>query len=351
MRESHLNKYGASQAFTVQGKWSVINGYAATITNPEVLRALLEESDLINWIEQDQIMTASQDSVQTQTGLPAGLWGLTRVWQRTRTSTTTYQYWSSAGANIDCYIVDTGLNPTHVDYTGRTAAGASFVTDTNWPGTADGNGHGTHVASTVAGTTYGIAKRCTIIPVKVLSAAGSGTNAGVINGVDWVRTTRASRGRPGVANMSLGGGASAALDNAVNSAAATVAFVVAAGNENQNACNVSPARATGAITVGSTTNTDARSSFSNFGTCVDVFAPGSNILGAWYGSTTATNTISGTSMASPHVAGAVALILGRSSGLTPAQIRTTLNSRATLNVVTSPGTGSPNRLLFTSTTE
>jgi len=242
-------------------------------------------------------------------------------------------------------------------FTGRVGTGASFVSDGNFGGVTDGNGHGTHVASTVGGTTYGLAKRCTLIAVKVLTASGSGSNAGVVSGVNWVATNYNSRRRPSVANMSLGGGATTTTDNAVaNAVAAGVSFVVAAGNDNANACNYSPARSTAAWTVGSTTNTDARSSFSNFGTCVDVFAPGSSILGAWIGSTSATNTISGTSMASPHAAGGVALYLGHQIDIggaiaTPAAIKTLLNGRATPNVVTSPGTGSPNRLLFTSTTD
>jgi subtilisin family serine protease len=283
----------------------------------------------------------------------AGLWGLNRVYQRSRVTTTQYHYWTTAGVGSDAYIVDTGLLATHTEFAGRTAPGQTFVTDNGFPGTADGNGHGTHVGSTVAGTTYGVAKRATLIAVKVLTAAGSGTTTGVVSGVDWVLTSYRSRGRPSVANMSLGGGASTALDNAVNSAVTNgVFFAVAAGNENQNACNVSPARATGAFTIGSTTNTDARSSFSNFGTCVNIFAPGSSILGAWIGSNTATNTISGTSMASPHAAGAAALFIGHLEGgsTNPTAIRNALVSRGTGGVVGSPGTGSPNLLLYTSTT-
>eukprot|EP01113_Clastostelium_recurvatum_P010961 TRINITY_DN154_c0_g1_i7.p1 TRINITY_DN154_c0_g1~~TRINITY_DN154_c0_g1_i7.p1 ORF type:complete len:451 (-),score=114.68 TRINITY_DN154_c0_g1_i7:118-1395(-) len=376
-KEVHMNKFKASKSFSVQATWTIINGYHAVIADPAVLRVLLEDDAVVDYVEEDALASISYikeepaaggqsanikaaepfvDSVATQNNLPGGLWGLGRIWQSSRGALTSYRYWASAGAGTDVYILDTGLNAAHVEFTGRVVTGANFVTgDTNWPGTADGNGHGTHVASTSAGTTYGVAKKASVIPVKVLSSSGSGAWSGIISGVDWVATSYRNRRRPSVANMSLGGGATASLDTAVtNAIAAGVSFVVAAGNDNANACNYSPARTQNAITVGSTTNADARSSFSNFGNCVDIFAPGSNILGAWYGSATATSTISGTSMASPHVCGAVSLYMGHfepPNGQTPAIVKSTLSSRATSNVVTNPGTGSPNRLLFTSTTQ
>jgi len=358
LKEGHLNRL-VGEAFVIQAVYSIINGYSAKITSKSALDTVLEDP-MVDYVEQDQIFTLVSDpepldtvSVQNLGTQAAGLWGINRIWQRTRSITTTYQYWTSAGEGVDAYIVDTGLNPTHTEFTGRTATGASFVTDGNFPGTVDGNGHGTHVGSTVAGTTYGVAKKATLIGVKVLSASGSGSTTGVVNGVNWVASNAASRNRPSVANMSLGGSASTALDSAVNNAVtAGVFFAVAAGNENQNACNVSPARAANAYTIGATTNTDARSSFSNFGTCVSIFAPGSNILGAWIGSNTATNTISGTSMASPHAAGAAALYLGHLGGKqAPSVIISNLNAIGTPNVVGSPGTGSPNRLLYTSTSD
>jgi serine protease len=212
-------------------------------------------------------------------------------------------------------------------------------------GTTDCNGHGTHVAGTVGGSVHGVAKGVTIHPVRVLGCNGSGTNSGVIAGMDWVT---ANRVRPAVANMSLGGGASSTTDSAVQRMVnAGVTVVVAAGNNNASACNYSPARAAAAITVGSTTNTDARSSFSNYGTCLDIFAPGSSITSAWYTSSTATNTISGTSMASPHVAGAAALYLALNPSATPAQVTTAIINASTPNKVTGAQTGSPNRLLYT----
>jgi len=347
LRNSHFQSLSVASDFKVTATWSlVLNGYAASMSKA-TLNSVLEDS-IVNYVEQDHWMYASQSlSTQNLGTLEAGLWGLNRVWQRTRSNTNQYQYFTTAGTGVDVYIVDTGLYAAHSEFTGRTVAGQSFVTDTGYPGTADGNGHGTHVGSTTAGTTYGLAKLATLIAVKVLTSAGSGSTAGVVSGVEWVATSRSSRGRPSVANMSLGGSASTTLDNAVNNAVnGGTSFAVAAGNENQNACNVSPARATSALTVGATTNTDARSSFSNFGTCVVVFAPGSSILGAWIGSTTATNTISGTSMASPHVAGAVALYLGAGGQSSPAAVRTWIVNGSTKNAVTSPGTGSPNNLLY-----
>jgi len=269
-------------------------------------------------------------------------WGLARISERTRTSSTQFHYNVTQNPVVDCYIIDTGILATHVDFGGRVTYAFTAITG---EGNPDGNGHGTHVAGTVAGTTYGIHKTCALYAVKVLSAAGSGSNAGVISGINYVANNQRAN-RRSVANMSLGGGASTDTDDAVNNAVSKgVAMVVAAGNDNANACNYSPARATSAIGVGATTNTDARSSFSNFGTCVKIFAPGSSITSDWIGSNTATSTISGTSMASPHVCGVVALHR-ETSAIAPAAITTWVNNTATPNVVTNPGTGSPNRLLY-----
>ncbi len=212
-------------------------------------------------------------------------------------------------------------------------------------GTADDcNGHGSHVAGTVGGTTYGVAKQVTLHPVRVLNCAGSGSNSQVISGVDWVTNNRQN---PAVANMSLGGSASTALDNAVsNSINSGVTYAIAGGNDNRNACNYSPARVTAAITVGATTSTDARASYSNYGSCLDLFAPGSSITSAWYTSNTATSTISGTSMATPHVAGVAALYLQSNPSASTSAVRDAIVNGSTSGVVTSAGTGSPNRLLY-----
>ena len=310
-----------------------LNGYAAEMTEDEALA--LSEDSRVRFVEEDQIYTADA----TQTG---ATWGLDRIDQRNRPLSGTYTYnWTGSG--VRAYIIDTGIRTTHTQFGGRAAVSADFVGDGR--NGQDCNGHGTHVAGTVGGSTYGVAKSVSLRAVRVLNCSGSGTTSGVISGVNWVA---ANRVLPAVANMSLGGGASSALDTAVNNAInAGVTFAVAAGNSNANACNYSPSRVAAAITVGSTTSTDARSSFSNFGTCVDIFAPGSSITSAWSTSDTATNTISGTSMASPHVAGAAALYLQANPGASNATVRNALVNNSTTNLITNVGTGSPNRLLYT----
>jgi len=260
---------------------------------------------------------------------------------------------AATGAGVKAYVVDTGIRLDHEDFRGHVLSGFDAVDG----GPADDcNGHGTHVAGTTGGTRFGVAKGVTLVAVRVLGCDGSGATSGVIAGVDYVTANHAA-GQPAVANMRLGGGASAALDAAVQGAINDgVSFVVAAGNSGglvgdltgqSNACNSSPARVPAALTVGATDVRDAKASYSNKGTCLDLFAPGTNITFAWSTGPSATNTISGTSMASPHVAGAAALFLQTSPGATPAQVSRQLITTSTPNVVTSPGTGSPNRLLFT----
>ena len=266
-------------------------------------------------------------------------WGLDRIDQRDLPLNNTYTY-NQTGAGVNAYIIDTGIRATHQQFTGRVGNGVDEVGG----GTNDCNGHGTHVSGTVGGTTYGVAKQVTLHPVRVLDCNGSGTTSGVIAGVDWVTANHVG---PSVANMSLGGGASSALDSAVtNSINSGVSYAIAAGNSNADACTTSPARVAAANTVGPTTDTDARASFSNFGTCLDIFAPGNNITSSWNTSDAATNTISGTSMATPHVAGAIALYLQTNPGASPATVTQALISNSTLNHVTGAGTGSPNRLLY-----
>ncbi len=247
----------------------------------------------------------------------------------------------ATGAGVTAYIVDTGIRADHVEFGGRVTSGYTAVSDGN--GSNDCNGHGTHVAGTVAGSTVGVAPSAILVPVRVLSCSGGGSTAGVIAGLNWMIADHLP-GVPAVANMSLGGGYSPALNSAVAAAVADgIVFAVAAGNETADACGVSPASEPTAITVGSTTSTDARSSFSNYGPCLDIFAPGSSILSAWIGSATETATISGTSMAAPHVAGAAAVLL--SIGYTSANAATALTTLASLNRVSDAGAGSPNRLL------
>lgn len=303
--------------------------------------AKLADDPRVAYVEEDGIVTA----VATQTNAP---WGLDRIDQRNRPTNGTYTY-NSTGTGVKVYILDTGIRATHTDFGGRVISGFDAIGD--GLGTSDPNGHGTHVAGTVGGSHWGVAKNVTLVAVRVLDAAGFGTNAGVIAGVEFV-TSNHQAGQPAVANMSLGGGASTVIDNAViNSINDGVTYAVAAGNDNANACNTSPARVTSAITVGATANNDARSQFtppfaSNFGPCLDLFAPGSNIQSAWHTSDTDSNVISGTSMATPHVAGVAALYLENNPGASPATVAAAIIAGATTGVVTNPGTGSPNRLLY-----
>ena len=271
----------------------------------------------------------------------AASWGLDRIDQASlplNGRITTAQN----GSGVTAYVIDTGVRPDHQDFGGRVTSGFSSISDGN--GSNDCNGHGTHVAGTVAGGNYGVAPAASIVPVRVLSCSGSGSTSGVIAGIQYA-VQHHQAGTPAVANMSLGGGYSAALNAAVAAGVADgISFVVAAGNSNDNACSYSPASEPTAITVGSTTSTDGRSYFSNWGSCLDVFAPGSGITSAWYTSPTSTNTISGTSMAAPHAAGAAALLLSAQPSATPAAVRNAMVQGATQNVITDP-TGSPNVLL------
>ncbi|HST23868.1 MAG TPA: S8 family peptidase, partial [Blastocatellia bacterium] len=254
-----------------------------------------------------------------------------------------YSY-TTTGSGVNVYIIDTGIRRTHTQFGGRAFVGFDAVGDGQ--NTNDCNGHGTHVAGTVGGSTTGVAKAVRLFAVRVLNCSGSGTNSGVIAGVNWVTSNRIL---PAVANMSLGGGVSTALDTAVrNSIASGVTYAIAAGNSNTNASNSSPARVAEAITVGSSTINDARSSFSNFGSVVDIFAPGSSIVSAWFTSDTAGATLSGTSMASPHVAGVAARVLQSSPGSSPATVRNTIVNAATLNTLTGIPAGTANRMLFRS---
>ncbi|HEX5771981.1 MAG TPA: S8 family peptidase, partial [Nocardioidaceae bacterium] len=321
---------GGRIAFTYD---HTISGFSAQLP-PRALEAM-QNNPNVAYIEADQSveLTATQSSPT---------WGLDRVDQRNLPLSSSYTY-NATGSGVTAYIIDTGIRSSHGEFGGRVAGGYTAISDGQ--GSNDCNGHGTHVAGTVGGTTYGVAKSVTLKPVRVLDCSGSGTNSGVIAGVDWVTGNKTG---PAVANMSLGGGVSSALDSAVQSSInAGVTYAVAAGNDSgANACNGSPSRVGAALTVGSSTNTDARSSFSNIGSCLDLFAPGSSITSAWHTSNTATNTISGTSMATPHVAGAAALYLQGNPSASPSTVSSAIVNGATANVLTNVGTGSPNRLLY-----
>ncbi|WAU85141.1 S8 family peptidase [Streptomyces sp. Qhu-G9] len=323
-------EYGATIERTYK---KALNGYAVEAGAAEAKKFAADPA--VASVVQNRVFSIEA----TQPNPPS--WGLDRIDQAALPLNQSYTYDDTAGEGVTAYIIDTGVRITHTDFGGRATYGYDAVDNDNTA--QDGHGHGTHVAGTVGGTAYGVAKKAKIVGVRVLNNSGQGTTAQVVAGIDWVTTNAV---KPAVANMSLGGGADTAIDTAVrNSIASGVTYAVAAGNESTNASTRSPARVTEAITVGATTSTDAKASYSNFGTVLDLFAPGSSITSSWGTSDSATNTISGTSMATPHVAGAAALHLADNPTASPAAVQSALVNAATTGVVTSPGTGSPNRLL------
>jgi subtilisin family serine protease len=314
-------------------------GYAARLDAGQ-LQSLRGDSS-VAMVVPDGIATIDE----TQTG---ATWGLDRIDQHKLPLTGTFTY-TNTGAGVTAYVIDTGIRITHSEFGGRARSGWDFID--NDPDASDCNGHGTHVSGTIGGTTYGVAKGVELVAVRVLDCGGSGPVSDVIAGIDFV-TEQHQAGDPAVANMSLGGGANIALDLAVrNSIADGVAYAVAAGNSNAPACQFSPARVPEAMTSGASTITDAKASFSNWGSCMDWFAPGQSITSAWASSDSATNTISGTSMASPHTAGVAALYLQSHPTASPAAVQKALASAATTRQITGiprrfyPGTA--NLLLFT----
>ncbi|KAI8906629.1 hypothetical protein PhCBS80983_g03126 [Powellomyces hirtus] len=315
---------------------SDFQGFAAKISDEATLERIKANSEVLA-IEEDAIITIDG----TQTGLPTGLWGLDAIDGKVDR---TFTYPDAAGAGVDAYIVDTGCNTAHVDFEGRAKWGASFTGETS---RTDGNGHGTHVAGTVGGRTYGVAKKVNLICVRVLSATGSGSTSGVVAGMNWVVSQARASGRKSVANMSLGGGKATSIDQAATAMVnAGVALAVAAGNdETIDACNQSPAGATGPLTVAASDSGNRIATFSSTGRCVEIIAPGVNILSAWKGSSTATSTISGTSMASPHVAGALAVAYSTQSFSSPAQAYAFLLNKAKKNAITRVPAGTTNTFL------
>jgi subtilisin family serine protease len=328
---SLTNRYGGEVGFVYD---AAITGFSVTMSEAAARR--LAAHPAVDYVEQDMMFQLAD----TQTNPPS--WGLDRIDQRNLPLDNSYTYPTTA-SNTNIYVLDTGVRLSHNDFGGRAFTGFDAITS---GGSAnDCHGHGTHVAGTAAGSSHGVAKGARIFSVRVLSCTGGGTTSQIVAGINWVTNNHI---KPAVANMSLGGsGTNTTMNNAVaNSINAGVTYAIAAGNSNANACNFSPAQVSTAITVGSTQSNDARSSFSNFGTCVNIFAPGTGITSAWHTSNSATNTISGTSMASPHVAGAAAIVLSANPSFSPAQVMNQLISDSTTGVISNVGSGSPNRLLY-----
>jgi subtilisin family serine protease len=328
----HAQRLGVDVGFVYR---NALKGYSALI--PAGSLDDVSADPRVAYVERDSL----QHATVTQTG---ATWGIDRIDQAALPLSTTFTY-TATGAGVKAYVIDTGIRKTHTQFGGRAVHGTD--TTTPIPITSDDcNGHGTHVAGTIGGSTYGVAKGVRLVAVRVLTCAGTGLTSGVIAGVDWV-TGDHQAGQPAVANMSLGGGKSDALEQAVaGSIADGVTYAVAAGNETEDACTGSPSGLPAAITVGATTETDARADFSDFGPCVDFFAPGNNITSASFLTDTATATMSGTSMATPHVAGVAALYLQGSPGATPQQVRDGLFALTTKGVVTDARSAN-NHLLFT----
>jgi hypothetical protein len=335
---------------TVKNKYShVFDGF--TVELPKLVAGLLAKIPNVLTVEEDLPVTGL--NIQNNES-PTPSWGIDRIDQRvpvgSNGSVSAYGY-RSAGAGATIYIGDTGIYP-HSDFGSRlSTSGYTSIADGN--GTVDCNGHGTHVASTAAGTQYGVAKNANLVPVRILDCTGSGSYSGVIAGLDWILSPENPNPKTAaVLNLSIGGAKSVALNSAIQRLTnAGVVVVVAAGNENTDACNKSPASAPSAITVGATTISDQKASYSNFGSCVDINAPGSSITGAWFGSPTATNTISGTSMATPHVTGAVAVYLGLKPNASVLEATNYIDNDSTKDAVGGLPAGTPNKLLFVSPTD
>ncbi len=322
-------KYDGQLTFTYD---TALRGFSAKMSEGQALKLAAEPH--VAYVEQDKVAT----TIATQNN---PTWGLDRIDEADLPMDDKYTYPDSAGSGVTAYIIDTGVRKTHNEFEGRASDGYDFI-DRD-PVANDCNGHGTHVAGTVGSKTYGVAKKVDLVGVRVLNCQGSGQYSQIIAGLDWVAENAKL---PAVGNMSLGGSADSSVDDATRGVInAGVTMAVASGNANTDACGTSPARVGEAITVNSTDSNDSRSSFSNYGRCTDIFAPGRNITSTWNGGDSDTNTISGTSMATPHVAGSAALHLAINKSDSPSQVGDALVGNATSGKVTNPGSGSPNELL------
>ncbi|HET8661336.1 MAG TPA: S8 family serine peptidase [Micromonosporaceae bacterium] len=317
------------------------------VATDEATAQRLAAHPAVSYVERNSVHQIDTGRTPMATATPTGgtqlnaPWGLDRIDQRFLPLNGTYTY-PNNGAGVRIYVMNTGIRFTHVEFGGRAVSGRDVIDNDN--DASDCNGLGTHLAGIAGGITYGVAKSATLVAVRLVNCQGSASIAQVVAGIDWVT---ANAVKPAVALLTVGGSASATFDAAVrNSIASGVTYVVAAGSSNSDACNFSPGRVAEAITVSASDASDNKTSFTNFGTCVDMFAPGVSITSAWYTSNTATSTISGTSTAAAHVAGGAALLLAASPTWSPAQVAAGLNTNATLNAVNNAGTGTPNRLLY-----